>query len=451
MSCRCSRPLERVHAESGICSLCNSSTQPCYQLYMQGRRIHDRLFLHTLQSSFFLHWLRGHESVLQTSAIAVRFRWLFYLKSPRMRCFLFPSAVVQLSTLKMWADTRWDSRWASIDAMIRNYPAIISALNSISEEGSGNRSVNAGGLSTHVKKSIFILVSFILHQLFGIVKVLSDHLKSKKSGCFPWLSRLSFFDEDPSLDYVRGECLVQSIIQQISNLRSEQAFDQIYEKAKYFGDQNGIDLLQEYAMQRTVTVPSRFKDCVINSTLGQREKFSCRRDFMDRIYISLIDSILVELNDRFSSKTLSLMKSVSCVYPESANFLNVDAVNEFADHIGADKNALKNEFRVLKPMIESKNMGTVFELFAEIMPLRTAFSQTMKMIKNALTMPISQVTCERSFSKMKIIKNYLRNSMSDQRLSDLTLLATERDIVFDYESVVDTFARKHKNSRILLR
>lgn len=97
----------------------------------------------------------------------------------------FSYALVQLSTLKMWADTRWDSRWASIDAVITNYPAVITALNSISEEGSGNRSVNASGLLTHVKKSIFILVSFMLHQLFGIIKVLSDHLKSKKSGCFP--------------------------------------------------------------------------------------------------------------------------------------------------------------------------------------------------------------------------------------------------------------------------
>ena len=73
------------------------------------------------------------------------------------------------------------------------------------------------------------------------------------------------------------------------------------------------------------------------------------------------------------------------------------------------------------------------------------------MIKNAITMPISQVTGERSFSKMKIIKNYLRNSMSDKRLSDLTVLAVERDFDIDYERVIDKFSNNHKNSRILLR
>jgi hypothetical protein len=47
---------------------------------------------------------------------------------------------------------------------------------------------------------------------------------------------------------------------------------------------------------------------------------------------------------------------------------------------------------------------------------------------------------------MKLIKNYARNSMRDERLSDLSVLAIERD----FEKVVDAFATKHKNSRIML-
>ena len=38
---------------------------------------------------------------------------------------------------------------------------------------------------------------------------------------------------------------------------------------------------------------------------------------------------------------------------------------------------------------------------------------------------------------MKIIKNYLCNLIIDQRLSDSTILAVERDILVDYEQVVD--------------
>lgn len=144
------------------------------------------------------------------------------------------------------------------------------------------------------------------------------------------------------------------------------------------------------------------------------------------------------------------MKSIATVYPESIDFLNVNAIDEFADHIGAERFALKNEYQVLSSMFAEKKLANIFELFVELLPLSTAFPQTIKMIRGALTMPVSQVTCERSFSKMKIIKNYLRNSMTDNRLSDLTLLSIERDIVIDYESIVDAFAQKHKNVRILL-
>ena len=172
---------------------------------------------------------------------------------------------------------------------------------------------------------------------------------------------------------------------------------------------------------------------------------------MNRIYFPLIDCMLVELKDRFSSQTLSLLKSISTVYPESVNFLNNDDVSEFSQHTNADTNALKNEFVVIKPLIQSKTITNVIDFLNELIPLREAFPQTMRMIKNAITMPVSQVTCERSFSKMNIIKSYLRNSMSDQRLSDLTVLAFERDFEVDFEQVIDKFSVNHKNSRILLR
>ncbi|CAF2098646.1 unnamed protein product, partial [Rotaria magnacalcarata] len=144
--------------------------------------------------------------------------------------------LVKSSTLKLWDITRRDSRWGAIDAIINNFSAVIKALVDISEEGGGSRSVNAGGLLTHVKKSIFIITSFILHQLFGIIKILSDHLKN----------------------YVRGEYLIKSIIQQIKELRDEQSFQQIYDKAKEFCGENGIDFVQQYRSHRTTQIPARF-------------------------------------------------------------------------------------------------------------------------------------------------------------------------------------------------
>jgi hypothetical protein len=52
---------------------------------------------------------------------------------------------------------------------------------------------------------------------------------------------------------------------------------------------------------------------------------------------------------------------------------------------------------------------------------------------------------------MKRIKTTVRNTMIDDRLSDLCLLAVERDIDINFEQLIDKFSDIHKNSRIMLK
>ncbi len=48
-------------------------------------------------------------------------------------------------------------------------------------------------------------------------------------------------------------------------------------------------------------------------------------------------------------------------------------------------------------------------------------------IQIMLTIAVSITRCERSFSKLKLILSYLRASMGQGRLCDLTLLSVERE------------------------
>jgi hypothetical protein len=63
-------------------------------------------------------------------------------------------------------------------------------------------------------------------------------------------------------------------------------------------------------------------------------------------------------------------------------------------------------------------------------------------LKFFLTICVSVASCERSFSKMKLIKNYLRSTMSQSRLSDLAVLSIENDMTrqLDFDAVIDHFA-----------
>ena len=55
---------------------------------------------------------------------------------------------------------------------------------------------------------------------------------------------------------------------------------------------------------------------------------------------------------------------------------------------------------------------------------------------------VSVATAERSFSKLKFIKSYLRSRMSQDRLSNLSLISIEHETVekLDFDQVISNFA-----------
>ncbi|ESO00967.1 hypothetical protein HELRODRAFT_82683, partial [Helobdella robusta] len=59
-----------------------------------------------------------------------------------------------------------------------------------------------------------------------------------------------------------------------------------------------------------------------------------------------------------------------------------------------------------------------------------------------LTIVVSIASCERSFSKLKLVLSYLRASMGQDRLSDLALLTVERETLemTDLNNIIDQFA-----------
>jgi len=59
-----------------------------------------------------------------------------------------------------------------------------------------------------------------------------------------------------------------------------------------------------------------------------------------------------------------------------------------------------------------------------------------------LTIPVTVASAERSFSKLKLIKNYLRNSISQDRLTNIAILNTEREKTSELENdkIINDFA-----------
>jgi len=59
-----------------------------------------------------------------------------------------------------------------------------------------------------------------------------------------------------------------------------------------------------------------------------------------------------------------------------------------------------------------------------------------------LTLPCTTATCERSFSKLKLIKTYLRSTVNQTKLTNLALLSIEKEKSnsIDFDLVINNFA-----------
>jgi hypothetical protein len=157
------------------------------------------------------------------------------------------------------------------------------------------------------------------------------------------------------------------------------------------------------------------------------------------------------MNIQLIAKKIKMISRPSSLCSDSDTFLHFDSLKPFADHLNFDVGLLSNELAVVKHMLQKKSLTTITNLYKELYPFTQAFPTLVALTESAITIPVSSTTCERTFSKMKLIKTTMRNTMTDDRLSDLCVLAVERDIDVNFEQLIDKFSDIHKNSRIILK
>lgn len=78
--------------------------------------------------------------------------------------------------------------------------------------------------------------------------------------------------------------------------------------------------------------------------------------------------------------------------------------------------------------------------------LKESHQNTDILFGTFLTMHVTLAMCERSFCKLKLIKNYSRTTMGQKRLSNLAILSVEREVVREihFENDIDAAIKSRK-------
>jgi hypothetical protein len=74
--------------------------------------------------------------------------------------------------------------------------------------------------------------------------------------------------------------------------------------------------------------------------------------------------------------------------------------------------------------------------------LQDVFPNIWISMRVMLTIPVTVASSERSFSKLKLIKTYMRSTMTQDRLSSLAILSTENSVAqnLDFDDIISSFA-----------
>ena len=339
-------------------------------------------------------------------------------------------------TSKSLSDTRWASRKQATEAVLKSMPAIIEALDVIINEDVGSTpkaAADAQGLLATIETFEFMFMlnfwNFVLEKTF----CLSNYLQKS------------------SIDLISALAQIDSCASTLKQLKSDEGFEEIEKSAKEKAEECKIST--EFKQGR-VRKRKLFHDEV--ATDEPVPISDSRTRFKEQTFFHILSVFDTQFETRFKD-----LRNTACkfqVLNEKYFFdkNSIQRINELAEFYSEDLDAecVEREYcsfrDVYKQLFPSPDGGGFTT--AEILPfliandLHEAYPNVATLYRIFLTVPISSAQAERTFSRLKLIKTYLRSTMSETRLSHLATLYIEREVTatITFDNAIETFARMKK-------
>jgi hypothetical protein len=325
-------------------------------------------------------------------------------------------------TLKPLSQTRWESRIESIKAIKFQTPQIGDALLQLAKTSEDLKTKSeANCLATYEIESFeFLLSMTIWYDILFAVKTVSKNLQSKDmhiNVAIDQLKRLiSYFKN------CRENVFTSSMISS-KEIATKMKIEHVFHEKRIIRRKKQFD---EIAMTRQ------------HNLLKNLLEFD--------YFLYIVDQAISSIQNRFEQFQ---------IYENIFGFLFNFKKLKSLDDDSLQKKCLNLE-GFLKDDIDGLDLFSELKILTEILQIEESVPiDTLNYIKrldsfpNAsiaykilLTIPITVASAERSFSKLKLIKSYLRSTMSQERLNGLAILSIENEMLkkFEYKNLISNFA-----------
>jgi hypothetical protein len=329
-------------------------------------------------------------------------------------------------TLKRLCPTRWSSRDEVLSNIRFKFCEVVKALAEVILKSKNPlERAEANGLKNKLANFNFIVLLVMFSKIFSCITPLSKYLQAK------------------SIDMSDAQTHLSNAYDNIKQLR--ESFEDIKCSAIQLSHSWGVQTsFQDKRMHR---IKSHFDELSQDQRIENNEK-----RFKAEIFNKVMDILSSRLHERFQSFRCVISK-FNVLSPTVLDKVDDDELhrqamilcNEYNDDLTESFPQEIVSFRtVMKTAI--KNADSIRQLVKLIVCENSTLSASFPEVCTAYilftTLPVTTATSERSFSKLKLIKNYLRSSMSQERLSGLSILSIEHETArkIDFDMMIDLFA-----------
>jgi hypothetical protein len=242
-------------------------------------------------------------------------------------------------------------------------------------------------------------------------------------------------------------------------VRSDKGFEEILVDAKDLADTSTLEVESEF-QQSTRIRPRRVKR-QFNYESEDNLVVEPKHEFKINFFFFILDKSMNSLDERFE-QLRNHNDIFNFLYNINGEMNSKDLLKNCQDfqlsltdgnNRDVDGLQLHQELTVLSFLIPAKNSPeNVLNFFCKNR-LMENFPNTVVALRILLTLPITFASGEKSFSKLKLIKNYLRSSMSQDRLVGLAMIPIEYDMLtkIECESIIKDFAEtKARKVKVLV-
>lgn len=334
--------------------------------------------------------------------------------------------------LKNLCPTRWVERHDSIMIMVELLNPLIQALEEIETWNDKESSSGAHILLCAIKCAHFFIPLLTIEKIFSYTLPLSRVLQSV------------------SVDLVVCLKICEDVVTKFQEFRksADTIFNEIFQRAEEM-------LKQMVDNNYDITIPRITNRQVHRCNIVSQ---SPEQYFRISLFLPFLDSIINQLKERFL-KHKSLLESFNILIPgRNENHyktkLELLLQKYNYDLNECNLNILTAEYELWQEKYNSASQANITKNESAMKYLQECnkeiFPNIYKLLKILVTLPVTTSTVERSFSTLKYLKNYLRNSISEERLNGLAMLYIYRNISVTEDEIFKILQQQKRKLDITL-